>query len=108
MAWELQSHIDVRACVETYLAGHDNPAEETARVLGYQRGEHLKGFNDLPELEALQASIDAEVSAHGWPCFVSEIAEHAERVGLTSNGAWTVYLDSGGWCEAPIVDPVEA
>ena len=107
MAWELQSHIDVHYSVEQYLAEHDDPAVETARILGYQRGGNLKGFDDLPKIEALQRGIDAEVARFGWACFVSEIAEHAEMVGLTSNGGWDIYLDSDGWCEVPVRDHPE-
>jgi hypothetical protein len=94
----------IRPSVEAYLFAQEDPAAEASRILGHQRGE---GICDVPTLERIQAECDAEVARLGVPWAVAAIAEHAEGVGLTSNGGGDIYLDSGGWCEVPFVSDEE-
>lgn len=103
MAWELQSgmaHL-ISFSVETYLREHDTPAIEAGRILCYQRTE---GETDIATIERVQGECDADVNRFGIEWAVTAITSHAEKVATTSNGAWDVWLDSGGWCEVPFVD----
>jgi len=103
MAWSLDSYAAgfIPRSVEVYLAGHENPAQEAARILGYQRSE---GVCDIPTVERIQLGCDDDVACFGVAWAAERIAEHAERVGLTSNGAHAFYCDDGGWVEIPFAD----
>ena len=100
MAWELQTDMValIRPSIEAYLEEHDAPETEAARILTYQRTE---GETDIAKLEAAQELAEKEVDAFGLDWAVATLSQHAESVATTSNGAWDVWLDSGGWCTVP-------
>jgi len=102
MAWELQTDMThlIRPSVEAYLNTHQDPAGEAGRILGFTRGE---GVDDLDRLEAIQIECDKDVAKFGVLWAACEIAEHAEKVATTSNGAWTFYCDEGGWCDIEFI-----
>lgn len=108
MAWEMQSQMTcfIRPSLEKYFEGDwsDEAETEAARILCYQRTE---GETDIGRAEDAQARCDDDVSRLGLAWAIEAIAQYAEEVATTTNGAHAFYCDHGGWCEVPFVDENE-
>lgn len=106
MAWGLQSQMAclIRPSLEKYFSEYEDAETEASRILCYQRTE---GVLDITDIEREQAHCDSEVERLGLMWAIEAIADHAEKVATTSNGAGEFYCDEGGWCEVPFVDEEE-
>jgi len=89
MAWEMQEHMHEYLAPSIWIAALEREGKATLEYWYVEQRLDIDGERDLaPWAEELKAEA-AELDEH---TLVGKIADHAEKVGTTQNGAFRFYL----------------